>query len=162
MASIEVRRSVFFRRAPDVVRCHFLDIQHHVATDVHRGVKYAIVKEEADRLQITQDFRVLGLPKHDEIVLYATRDGRVVQEFLRGDFAGGGIELSFQAQGEGTHLEAVLRAPLRGMNRLLAPVIAWQVGKITDRALEEDRIDLERGYQPGAWARSALAAARAA
>lgn len=162
MSSIEVRRSVFFRRAPDVVRCHFLDIAHHLAHDIHKGVKYAIVKEEPGRVRLIQDFRVLGMPKHDELVLYATRDGRVVQEFVRGDFAGGGIELSFREQGEGTRLDAVLRAPLRGMNRLLAPVIKWQVGKITDRALEEDRADLENGYEPGTWARSALAAARAA
>ncbi len=152
-----------FRRAPDVVRCHFLDIQHHLTHDIHKGVRYQIVKEDAARIRLTQDFKVLGMPKHDEIVLYATKDGRVVQEFLVGDFAGGGIELSFHPYGDGTRLEAVLRAPLCGVNRLLAPVIKWQVGKITDQALEEDRRDLEEGgYQPGDWARGALEAARAA
>lgn len=163
MPAIEVRRSVRFRRAPDVVRCHFLDIPHHLAHDVHKGVHYRILEEDRDRVRLTQDFRVLGLPKHDELVLYPTADGRVVQEFLAGDFAGGGIELSFHADGDGTRVEAVLRAPMRGINRLLAPIIKWQVGKITDRALEEDRHDLESGgYEPGAWARSALDAARAA
>jgi hypothetical protein len=163
MTTIEVQREKRFRRTPDVVRCHFLDMHHHLAHDVHQGVRYQILEEQPGRLRLTQDFKVLGMAKHDEVVLYATSDGRVVQEFLIGDFAGGGIELRFEPLGDdGTILRAVLRAPLRGMNALMAPLIKWQVGKITDRALEEDRRDLEGGYQPGDWARDALAAARAA
>jgi hypothetical protein len=138
-------------------------MQHHLAHDVHHGVRYTILSEEPKRLRLTQDFKVLGMKKKDELVLYATSDGRVIQEFLRGDFAGGGIELIFHPDGDGTRVDARLWAPLRGMNKLLTPIIRWQVGKITDQALEEDRVDLEeRGYEPGAWARGALAAARAA
>ena len=104
----------------------------------------------------------MGMKKRDELVLYATPDGRVIQEFLAGDFAGGGIELHIRADGDGTELEAVLTAPLRGLNALLRPLIKRTVEKLVDQALEEDRIDLEeRGYQPGKWASSALASARA-
>jgi hypothetical protein len=163
MQPIQVRRTQRFRRAPDVVRCHFLDIQHHLATGVHDGVHYTILKEEPKRLRVTQELRVLGLKKKDELVLYPTPDGRVVQEFLEGDFAGGGIELRFHPDGDGTRLEATLTAPLRGLNVLLRPIIRRKVEQLTDQALEEDRRDLEeRGYEPGVWARSALAAARTA
>lgn len=163
MSTIQVHATKRFERAPDVVRCHFLDIQHHVEQGVHAGVRYTILVEEEQRLRVTQDFRVLGMAKHDELVLYATPDGRVVQEFLVGDFAGGGIVLRFLPDGPGTRVEATLTAPLRGLNRLLRPLIQRTVEKLTRQALEEDRVDLdERGYQPGAWATSALAAARAA
>jgi hypothetical protein len=98
--------------------------------------------------------------KRDELVLYATRDGRVVQEFLSGDFAGGTIELRFAGDGDGTRVEARLSAPLRGMMRLLQPIVKRQVLGTVRRALEEDRADLEEGgYQPGRWARGALALA---
>src|SRR5687767_7851465 len=78
MSTLRVRQTCRFRRAPDVVRCHFLDIQHHVAHDVHKGVRYTILSEDRARLRITSDFHVLGMKKHDEIVLYATADGRVI------------------------------------------------------------------------------------
>jgi hypothetical protein len=163
MQPIQVRRTQRFRRPPDVVRSHFLDIQHHLATGVHQGVHYTILREEPHRLRLTQEFRVLGLKKKDELVLYPTADGRVVQEFLAGDFAGGGIELRFHPEDEGTRLEATLTAPLRGVNVLLRPIIRRKVEQLTEQALEEDRRDLdERGYEPGIWARSALAAVRAA
>lgn len=163
MSTLQVRQTCRFRRPPDVVRCHFLDIQHHLAHDVHKGVHYTILSEDRDRLRITSDFQVLGMKKHDEIVLYATKDGRVIQEFIEGDFAGGGIELRFVPDGDGTRVEATLTAPMRGMNKLLKPIVKRTIEKLTRQALEEDRVDLEQGgYEPGAWARSALAAARAA
>ena len=162
MTTIEVRQTAVFRQSPDVVRCHFLDIQHHLAHDVHKGVRYTILTEDRERLRLTQEFRVLGMKKRDELVLYATADGKVVQQFLRGDFAGGGIELVFTPEGEGTRVEARLYAPLKGFNKLMAPIVKWQVEKITRQALAEDQRDLDSGYQPGAWARTALEAARAA
>jgi hypothetical protein len=162
MAPIEIHRTKHIARTPDVLRCHFLDMHHHVAVSVHHGVTYRILDEEPQRLRVRQEFRVMGMKKKDELVLYATRDGRVIQEFLAGDFAGGGIELHFHAEGGGTRVEAILTAPLRGINKLLRPLIKRTVEKLVDQALEEDRIDLEeRGYQPGKWASSALASARA-
>jgi hypothetical protein len=162
MAPIEIRRTKHFKRTPDVVRCHFLDMQHHIAVEVHHGVDYRILEEAAQRLRLTQQFRVMGMKKQDELVLYPTPDGRVIQEFLAGDFAGGGIELRFHADAGGTRLEAVITAPLRGLNKLLRPLIRRTVAKLVDQALEEDRVDLEeRGYQPGKWASAALATARA-
>jgi hypothetical protein len=147
----------------DVVQCHFLDMHHHVAHDVHKGVKYTILDERADRLVLRQEFKVMGMKKSDELVLYATRDGRVVQEFRAGDFAGGRLELSFAAEDGGTRVTARIQAPLRGFNKLMRPVIQRAVQKISGQALEEDRVDLEQhGYQPGAWARAALDVAQRA
>ena len=91
MTTIEVRQTCVFAQTPDVVRCHFLDIAHHLARDVHKGVRYTILSEDRERLRLTQELRVLGMKKKDELVLYATADGRVCQNFLAGDFAGGGI-----------------------------------------------------------------------
>jgi hypothetical protein len=157
MTLLEVRKTVRIRRPSEVVRCHFLDMHHHIAHGVHQGIRYTILAEEPGRLRLTQDFKVLGMPKRDEIILYTTPDGCVRQDFLSGDFAGGSIEVRFEDDGPATRLYARLRAPLRGAMALLRPVIRWQVSKLTDQALEEDRRDLEGGYQPGAWARNAVA-----
>jgi hypothetical protein len=160
MSILELRVSQRFRRDPDTVRCHFLDIQHHLAHQVHKGVRYTILTEEAGRLRLRQEFSVLGMKKRDELVLYATRDGRVVQEFLSGDFAGGTLQLRFDRDGDDTRVDVALTAPLRGMMRLLQPIVKRQVLGTVKRALEEDRADLEEGrYQPGRWARGALALA---
>jgi len=143
-----------FQRPVSVVRAHFLDMRHHIEHGVHNGVHYTILEEGGDTCRIRQKFKVLGLTKVDELVLYRDADGRVVQDFTAGDFAGGRLAIRLTEDGAGgTQLHADFDFPLRGVNRLLKPIIFRTVKKLAAQALEEDRVDLEeRSYQPSGWA----------
>ena len=143
-----------FRRPIAVVRAHFLDMHHHIEHGVHQGVHYTILDERGDHCRVRQEFKVLGLTKVDELVLRLAGDGAVVQDYAKGDFAGGTLTLRFAEDGaDATRLHAELDVPLRGLNRLLKPIILRTVKKLTAQALEEDRVDLEeRSYQPSGWA----------
>lgn len=151
-----------FERPVDVCRAHFLDMRHHIEHGVHRGIEYTILDEGAASCRVRQKFKVLGMTKVDELEL--SREGdRVVQKFLAGDFAGGTLTITFTPDGSGTKLHADFDFPLRGVNRLLKPVIFRTVKKLAAQALEEDRVDLERGaYQPSGWAAAQTAAQTAA
>jgi len=147
-----------FRRPLDVVRSHFLDMRHHVDHDVHKGVRYTILDERDDRCRVVQRFKVLGMTKRDELVLYRDGQGNVVQDFVKGELAGGRLTLRFFADdADTTKATLTFDVPLRGINRLLRPVLQRVVVKTARQALEEDRVDLEeRGYQPPAIQRVAV------
>ena len=117
-------------------------------------MQYTILEESASSCRVRQKLKVLGLTKVDELVLSRGADGSIVQDFMAGDFAGGRLTIRLTADGDGaTALHADFDFPLRGLNRLLAPIILRTVKKLTAQALEEDRADLEEGrYQPTGWA----------
>jgi hypothetical protein len=149
---LDIERSCVIARPIDVVRNHFVDFDHHIARRVHKGITYTVIERRGALQRVRQEFKVLGMPKRDEIEVGISPDGHVVQKFLRGDFAGGRLEIHFVADGDQrTKVTASLRAPLRGVNRLLAPIIRRVAGKLADQTIEEDRVDLEQyGYTPAA------------
>ena len=126
------------------------DFDHHIAHGVHRGVHYIVLSRQGDTQRVQQKFRVFGMPKTDELLASQAADGSVVHEFVKGDFAGGNITVRFVPDGPArTRLEATLTAPLRGINRLIAPLLRRVVAQLTAQSLEEDRRDLEEhGYMP--------------
>ena len=142
-----------FERPADVCRAHFLDMRHHIEHGVHKGVHYTILDEAGDTCRVRQKFKVMGMTKVDELELRRRADGAVVQDFIAGDFAGGTLTIQFTPDGTGTKLHADFDFPLRGFNRVIAPIILRTVKKLAAAALEEDRVDLEQGrYEPTGWA----------
>jgi hypothetical protein len=165
MGFFELRRDCVVNRPSEVVRAHFLDFDHHIEHGVHAGVHYTVLDRlgEGARQRVRSAFKVLGMNKVDEVIAYLDGSGDVVQEFVKGDFVGGTIRVHFVPRADGaTHLIVQLRVPLRGMNRLLAPIVKSTVVKLTQQALEEDRRDLEGGYQPKAALLDALGPVRRA
>lgn len=143
-----------FQRPVEVCRAHFLDMRHHIEHGVHKGVHYTILEEAGDRCRIRQRFKVMGMTKTDELILRRDAAGAIVQDFVAGDFAGGTLTIRLSPDGaNATALHADFDVPLRGVNRILAPVILRTVKKLAAAALEEDRVDLEQGgYEPSGWA----------
>ena len=149
MSQLQFESHCVIRRPLEVVRAHFLDFDHHIAKDVHKGIEYTLL-ERGQRQRVRARMKILGITKTDEALVYQDIDGSVVQEFVKGDFAGGEIRVRFKAEGAGvTRLDASVRAPLRGLNKLLKPIIHRIFIKLTEKTIEEDRLDLENsGYQP--------------
>lgn len=133
----------------ETVRAHFLDFEHHIRANVHRSVAYTLLASEGDERRVRQQFKVLGLPKTDEIRVALCADGDVLQTFEKGEFAGGTVLFHFTPLAEGgTRITARVDAPLRGINLLMAPLLPMIVGGLVEGGLEEDRLDLQT-YSPG-------------
>ena len=150
MSHLDIATQCRIRRPLDIVRAHFVDFRHHIERDVHKGIKYTILGEESGKQRVAAEFKVLGVPKRDEILAYVNDEGAVIQDFVVGDFAGGQLRIDFhEVDSTTTELHATIKAPLRGINKLLAPVIRRVVVKLTDKTIAEDIHDLENtGYQP--------------
>lgn len=150
MSELDVTTQCQIQRPIDIVRAHFLDFDHHIKNDVHKGVRYTVLGVEDGKQRVRQEFKVLGMPKKDELLVYE-RDGSVIQDFVEGDFAGGRLRVDFTEVEPGrTALHARIKAPLRGLNRLLAPLITRMVRKLADQAIDEDIHDLEKAGYKGA------------
>jgi hypothetical protein len=149
MSQITLEKQCVIERPIDVVRAHFLDFDHHIQKDVHKGVHYTVLSRGA-QTRVRSRFKVLGMPKQDEILVYEDHQGNVVQEFVRGDFEGGTLKIEFQEQAPGrTHLRASFDVPARGINWLMKPIVRSVISRIAEQAIEEDRVDLEQGgYAP--------------
>ena len=150
MPRLQLERSVTVNRPVAVVRAHFLDFEHHIRAHVHRSITYTLLASDGEQRRVRQQFRVLGLPKTDEILVAPTAEGDVLQSFEKGEFAGGTLLFRFTPLPEGgTRITARLDAPLRGINVLMAPLLPTIVAGLVDTGLEEDRLDPQT-YEPGA------------
>lgn len=160
MTQLLLQKECVIRRPVEVVRAHFMDFDHHIAHNVHKSIEYTLLEYTAQGQRLRSRLRVLGLPKTDEIVVRLDDQGVVEQKFVKGDFAGGTLRVQFRDAGSGaTHLTARFDVPLRGLNRLLKPLVKRVLSKLTDQAIEEDRVDLEQwGYAPKAPPPGSLAA----
>jgi hypothetical protein len=149
MSQIQLEKQCVIERPIDVVRAHFLDFDHHIAHEVHKGVHYTVLAR-GRKTRVRSSFKVLGMPKRDEILVHADHQGNVVQEFVHGDFAGGTLKVHFVAETPTrTRLRAVFDVPARGINRLMKPIVRSVISRLADQAIEEDRRDLEEGgYLP--------------
>lgn len=148
MPRLQLERSVSVNRPVEVVRAHFLDFEHHIRANVHRSIRYTVLPSDPGERRVRQNFKVLGLPKQDELVVRTTPEGNVLQTFELGDFAGGTLLFAFTPlAGGSTRITARVDAPLRGLNLLMAPLLPTIVGSLVETGLEEDRVDLQT-YSP--------------
>ena len=148
MPRLKLERSIRVERPIEIVRAHFLDFEHHIRANVHRSITYTVLASTPEERRVRQNFKVLVLPKQDELLVKATPKGHVLQSFEQGDFAGGTLLAVFTpVEGGGTRITARLDVPLRGMNLLMAPLLPKIVGSLVETGLEEDRVDLQT-YNP--------------
>jgi len=136
------------RQPVDVVARQFSDISHHVKRRVHPDLNYTVHSQENGTSRFQQRVRLLGMLQVDEILLAGRPDGSVVQETLSGTNAGMRISSRFAPVGtDATEVTVTVEVPAVGIKRFLGPLFNVAVRKTTEKALEEDRIDLEeRGY----------------
>lgn len=158
MSTIDVQRSISIAAPADIVRRQFGDVAHHAATGVHRGVRFEVIDDGPTRCRYRQVSRVGPLRFVQELDLNRRDDGRLVNTVVRGQFEGGTI--SFEVQPDGADRSTVLahlQAEVSGLSAFAAPLLRRSVRGALDRALAEDREDLESGTYP----RSAAAASGA-
>ncbi len=146
MSTIAVTRSVSIAAPADVVRRQFGDVAHHAANRVHRGVRFEVLQEDRARCRYRQVTRVGPIRLAQELDLERVEGGPLVNTVTHGQFKGGTITFDIQPDGpDRSHVDARLEAEVKGLGALAAPLLRRSVRRAFDRALAEDRNDLESG-----------------
>lgn len=146
MSTIDIRRSVSIAAPADIVRRQFGDVAHHAATHVHRGIRFEVIAEMGAWCHYRQVTRVGPIRFTQEFDLERVDDGPLVNTITRGQFEGGTISFDIEPDGaQRSTVNARLDAEVNGLVALAAPLLRRSVERALDRALAEDRNDLESG-----------------
>jgi hypothetical protein len=148
MSNIIVRGEKLISRPIAVVQSQFTDMAHHERTGVHSELGVSNVRPSADGCRFTGHRRVMGKMRESENELQRHPDGSSTLRSVAGPNRGLTIKQTFEAQGpDRTLVRVEVNLPVKGLLRLLSPLVRSKLRKDVAMALEEDRADLEeRGY----------------
>ena len=139
-------------RKPSEVRAQYRDIDHHIRNNVHPGIQFCWVDSKAGERKVRTDFRLLGKKQHDVTMLVDVPDGSFVIDHLEGANAGTKIVhefLSVDGSPDATDVRITANVPATTMRKLLGPLFTLAVKQVIQKALREDKADLEgRGFAP--------------
>lgn len=145
---LDVAEEIEIRRDPATVRRQFGDLVHHERAGVHRGVHFEVLEESEQYCRYRQTTKLGPLRLSQELRLDRTAEGPLVNRVLTGPFSGATIGFDVRTvtpAGDCARVRATLRADLRGIQRLLAPILRRNVAQALAKALAEDKTDLEHG-----------------
>ena len=148
MSNIVVKSEKVIARPIDDVRSQFVDFAHHERAAVHKGFQVSNVRQSGAGCTYTGRRRVFGMLQEDQFEVRVDPDGGSTMRSVSGPNAGTTIKQAFQSLGpERTLVRLEVDMPLKGLSRLLAPLMRVGIQQDLKTALEEDRVDLEeRGY----------------
>jgi len=150
MSEIHVQVTKTIARPADLVRRHFLDMEHHARHPVHAAARFAVVEQSQTHCVYTQETRLGPFKLREDARL--ERDGdEIVNRSLTGANESMIVRFSFRPVASSTtEVTADIRLPRTGFRRVAAPLLRRMLRDGFARALEEDRVDLEeRGYPRG-------------
>ena len=148
MATVIAQAEKRIARPLEVVQSQFVDMHHHASTRVHADLEVSNVRPLPDGHLVTGRRRVFGMQQEDEIEVRRGPDGTSTLRSVSGSNAGLLITQTFAAEGmNATRVQTKVEMPVKGLLRLLAPLVRMGLKRDLETALEEDRRDLEeRGY----------------
>ena len=149
---IEINAALTIDRPLAEVRAQYGDMDHHMRNNVHPGIRFTWLPSEGGARKLVSEFRLLGLLQRDTLSLHDEADGTLVIDHLDGPNTGTKIFHRFVAEGsDRTRVELTASVPAATSRKLLGPLFRLGVRTILEKALREDKRDLERGtYRPGA------------
>ncbi|HEU0204571.1 MAG TPA: SRPBCC family protein [Burkholderiaceae bacterium] len=144
----EVRQSAFFNASPELVRRQFVDLEHHIRTNVHPKLSFKVLSQSATGARYVQEVTLLGIRQRDVFERQILPDGSIHDRSVEGFNKGGELRFGFAPEGAGTRVDVLIRVPLPPVvGGLIRPLLEKQVRREVQTAIEEDRYDLEvRGY----------------
>ena len=149
---IEVSTSLRIERPPSVVRAQYRDIDHHIRRNVHPGILYKWVESKPGERKIRTEFRLLGVKQFDVSLLVDTADGAFLIDYLEGANAGTKLLHEFVPEGDdgkATLVRITAKVPPTFVRKVLGPFFKLGVKQVIDKALREDKADIEgSGYEP--------------
>jgi hypothetical protein len=133
-------------RKPSDVRAQYRDIDHHIRHNVHPGIKYSWEESKAGERKIRTEFRLLGKKQHDISLLIDAPDGSFVIDYLEGANAGTTLVHEFlpvAGSPDATDVRITANVPATTSRKLLGPLFKLGVKQVINKALREDKADLE-------------------
>jgi hypothetical protein len=133
-----------------LVRSQYRDIDHHIRNNVHPDIAYRWEPAVPGERKIRTTFRILGIPQHDVSVLEDAPDGSFVIRYLEGTNAGMVLVHEFIPLEDGaTEVRLSANAPATLGRKILGPLFKIGARRVMEKALREDKIDIEKGnYRP--------------
>jgi hypothetical protein len=151
----EVRHRQWIGAPLDAVRAQFADLDHHIARQVHPGLRLQVLERRPGSARFVQEVRLLGIRQRDVFERRIGADGTIEDRSVAGFNRGGTLQFRFTpevAQGRaGTLVEIEVRLPLPPLlGPLLRPLLEAQIRKAVQAAALEDRADIEQHGYPRA------------
>ena len=144
--TISITVSEVIQRPLEEVRAQFADIPYHIQANVHPELSLSLTTINGRRCRFRQEVRIVGLKQVDDIMNTVLDNGDLLSEVVAGTNRGLEIHFSYTATPtDGTLVTARIEVPNEGLKRFLGPLFAFGVRRAAQKALGQDRRDLESG-----------------
>lgn len=144
--SILITASLRIDRPADEVREQYRDIDYHIRNDVHPSIRYEWLPAGPGERKIKTVFHILGVPQFDISLLEDADDGSFIIRYLEGTNAGMVLTHKFVAlSANSTDVQLSANAPATTARKLLGPLFVIGGRRVMQKALAEDKRDLESG-----------------
>ncbi|HEY3065375.1 MAG TPA: SRPBCC family protein [Methylomirabilota bacterium] len=144
--TISITVSDVIRRPLEEVRAQFADIPYHIHANVHPELSLSLITINGRRCRFRQEVRIVGLKQVDDVMNTVLDNGDLLSEVVAGTNRGLEIHFSYApAPPDGTLVTARFEIPNDGLKRFFGPLFAFGVRRAAQKALAQDRRDLESG-----------------
>ena len=144
--TILITASLRMNAPVDMVRAQYRDIDHHIRQNVHPSIRYEWVPGAPGERKIRTTFRILGVPQFDVSLLEDAPDGSFIIRYLEETNAGMVLVHEFvPVDGGATEVRLSANAPATLGRKLLGPLFKVGARQVMNKALREDKADLEGG-----------------
>ena len=148
--TILITASLRMKAPVDLVRAQYRDIDHHIRRNVHPGIHYQWEQGSPGERKIRTTFRILGVTQYDVSLLEDAPDGSFVIHYIEGTNEGMVLRHEFVPVDGGTDVRLSADAPSTLARKLLGPLFKIGARQVMNKALREDKTDIEGGeYHPG-------------
>jgi tellurite resistance protein len=149
-------------RKPSDVQAQYRDMDHHMRNNVHPGIHFSWEPSKDEQRKIRTEFRLLGKKQHDVALLIDAPDGTFVLDYLEGANAGTKIVHEFlpvEGSPDATLVRITANVPATLTRKLLGALFKMGVKQVINKALREDKADLEgRSFDANALSGNVMAA----
>ena len=143
---LTVVRTITIERPHSVVQSQFADVAYHERTAPHRGVRFRVIDDSTTGCEYEQVTRQGPVRLRQCFRLDHSDAAHQAHTVVAGPFLGGSLTFDIRPSGPtSTVVTATLAAPATVLTRLAGPVLRQALGRSLDRALAEDKADIESG-----------------
>jgi hypothetical protein len=157
---IEIQHDEWIAASPEIVRAHYADLHHRADARVHPRERLRMLRPGPTGPRYERELRGLLRTQRDIFEREQLADGSVVDNVVSGSNWGRSVRVRFWRRAEqarnGTLVELTVTQPLPALvGGLLARWMRIRLERELREMALEDKLDVERGYQPGRVLRAA-------
>ena len=151
---IEIQHDEWIAASPDVVRAHYADLHHRADARVHPREELRMLRPGPTGPRYERVLHGWTGMQRDIFEREQLADGSVVDNVVSGSNWGRSVRVSFWRRPEhgatGTLMALTVTQPLPPLvGGLLARWMRMRLERELREMAVEDKLDVERGYQPG-------------